>query len=381
VSGESAAGVLRAARGLFDVRSEVPVSVARIGPPAIRVTETRSWRGFVPPSSRFSLQDMEADDVRIRPGARGAAVIPLDATPDARFLNYGFQARLFFDLRPASGSDHSFLEVFLNDRSLGRFAVRDVSTGSKASLRVNAPGHLLRNRNVFKVLWDTESGDMDGEGWLLRSSEFYLPRYYSAELPDLSLLREHFYPFSLKPDLSDTVIVMPDAIDEDIYATLIELSAHLGALLPSDSVSFTLRRNSENAKLTGTGSHFIILDIQRGQPTVQEMASPWDPQKYVLRMTAGTSAALRQLADRFFSEGIFNRLEGDTFYLAQSQPVMRRVAPPQSIEEHFYLTRIEAWLRSNWLALPLILVAVSVLMFIALRLALNQYRMRSNGAV
>ena len=85
--------------------------------------------------------------------------------------------------------------------------------------------------------------------------------------------------------------------------------------------------------------------------------------------------------ETFFSERVFNELKGDTVYPTQAQPVMRQVSPRRRVEEKFYLTRIEAWLRSNWIALPLILGSASVLMFVALRLALNQYRMRSNGAV
>jgi hypothetical protein len=129
-----------------------------------------------------------------------------------------------------------------------------------------------------------------------------------------------------------------------------------------------------------TGSNFIILALERGQSTVQQVVSPWDSQRYVLKFSGGTSSTLRQEVERFFSAEIFDRLEGDTAYVLQSPTVMRRVGKQQWFQERLYLTRIEAWLRSNWFALPLILAVVSVVMFIPLRLALNQYRTRSNGA-
>jgi len=381
VTGKSSAGVLQAARGLFNIRSDSPVAAAKIGFTPKRTADPRDWPGFVPPTARFSLEDLQEQDFRLGPGPRRAAVVRLDTTADARFLEYGLQARLFFDIRQAAGSDHSFLEVSLNGNSLGRFPLRDISSGSKASIRINAPAQLLRTRNILEVLWDEENGDIDGEGWLLRSSEFYLPRYYSSDLPDLSLLREYFYPFSLKPDLSDTVIAVPDTVDPDIYGALMQLAVHIGSIFPGDTASFSVRSNQKSLIPFRNGSHFIFLNVERGQPAAQETVSPWDPRKYVLKITATTSAGLRQFMETFFSEQVFNTLKGDTVYLTQAQPVMRQVSPRRRVEENFYLTRIEAWLRSNWIALPLILGSASVLMFVALRLALNQYRMRSNGAV
>jgi len=384
ITANSAFGVVTAAKGVFDLQSENPTTVARISASAFRSASPREWRGFVPPRAHFTLEDLTADDIDIVPGERGAALVRLDTTPDARFLANGLQARLNFDLARVDGSEKSFFEVILNDTSLGRFPLQDILAGTHASLQVNAPGHLLRSHNVLKVLWNAAEDAIDGEGILLPSSEFYLPRYYEARLPDLSLLRQQFYPFSLNADLADTVIVVPETIDEEIIAAVVHLSFNLGRRIPSDNIAFKVKRSSEFSGLTRFGSHAIVLQLEKTRgagPSVEEVPAPWDPRKFVLKFSAPSSTGLRQLLEKFFSEGVFNRLEGDSLVLSASLPVMRRAAAAKLFTESFYFTRIEAWLRSNWLVLPLILGAVSILMFIALRIALHQYRTRSNGAI
>jgi hypothetical protein len=115
----------------------------------------------------------------MRPGERSAAIIELNTTPDARFLDYGLQARLALDVRQTNGSNKSFFEVSLNDVSLGRFPLSEVLSGTRASIRVHAPGRLLKTRNVMRISWNEEppSGELDGEGTVLDSTEFYLPRF------------------------------------------------------------------------------------------------------------------------------------------------------------------------------------------------------------
>jgi hypothetical protein len=44
--------------------------------------------------------------------------------------------------------------------------------------------------------------------------------------------------------------------------------------------------------------------------------------------------------------------------------------------EYSYSTHLQAWLRENWIALPLILTTISCLLFVGLRLALAQYKNR-----
>jgi hypothetical protein len=387
LSANRPSGVLTAARGLFGLQFEEPAKFARIGSTTAPSPGFREWHGFAPPKAHFSLEELGYDDgIRIRPGARGSVVLPLRTSPDSRFLSYGLQARLTLDLRQTAGSPATLIEVLLNGRSLGEFAVPDISTGSRASLRVNAPASVLQPENVLNIVWRhaEKDGELDGEGRLLESSEFYLPRYYETQLPDLALLRKHFFPFSVTPNLSDTVIVIPDTVDEEVTTALMDLSISLGRFVPSKNLAFQVRRYREHTAAPGASSNYIILEVNRAKgrnPFIEQFPSAMNPRRFVLRFTAASTAALRQTVQRFFSDGVFNRLEGDTVLLSTAQPVMRKTVKQITITEHHYLDRLEAWLRSNWIALPVILGMVSILMFAALRLSLNQYRSRSNGAV
>jgi hypothetical protein len=54
-----------------------------------------------------------------------------------------------------------------------------------------------------------------------------------------------------------------------------------------------------------------------------------------------------------------------------------RVSKLQEIDEGSFLSHLEAWLRVNWLALPIILTSVSGLLFVGLRLVLTHYKKNS----
>ena len=52
--------------------------------------------------------------------------------------------------------------------------------------------------------------------------------------------------------------------------------------------------------------------------------------------------------------------------------------PRRKIQDYSYQALVEAWLRTYWLALPLILITVSGLLFVGVRLALRHYRPTSS---
>ena len=60
--------------------------------------------------------------------------------------------------------------------------------------------------------------------WLLKSSEFDLPHDYQSALPDLGVLQYGLFPFGLRSNFSDTLIVLPDHTGDDLIATLFEFA-------------------------------------------------------------------------------------------------------------------------------------------------------------
>ena len=382
ITGKTSGDTLNTANALFGGQSE---------------TSEREWRGFVPSRNHFALGDLGLGELRIRPGVQGAALIRLNVMPDTQFLGYGMQADLTIDLGQSDVADNSYIEALVNEHSIGRFSVVERLVGSQVSLRLNAPRDVLKNSNDLRIVWwnGEESNGPGGEGWILSSSAFYLPRYYAAALPDLALLQYHLFPFSLKADLSDTVLVIPDTPSRETIAGLFELAANLGRLATSERLAFKVRPSRDLTQAMKSNAHMIVLDVgkaaegktvvsgletARGDksfaryPVIQEVVSPWNSSKYVLRIAANQSGNLQEVVRRFFTDGTLDRLEGDTVYLTPSRPVTFRLAPSQTVGEHFYLTQLEAWLKLNWIALPFILAAVSGLLFLGVRIALNHYK-------
>jgi hypothetical protein len=258
------------------------------------------------------------------------------------------------------------------------------------TLSAPIPASALKSGNVLTVAWNGRSGAAGPFVKLLGSSALFLPREYVVELPDLSLLRFGFYPFSLRADLSDTVVGVPKG--EDAVPALCELAALLGRLLASEQFLF---RVAPVAKAwAGRGQNLILLEsgdspsplplpdvkrLPRGEslrrlPLVQELESPHRDGHYVLRLRAATPALLRVAARSLGEPAVLHRLSGDTVFLAAEGPLSSRFGERRTIAEISYLTRLAAWLREHWLALPLILGVVSSLLWLALRLVLGHYR-------
>jgi len=209
-----------------------------------------------------------------------------------------------------------------------------------------------------------------------------------AKVPDLGLLQSGLFPLGLRSDLSDSVILLPDKGGEEAIPALLDLASRLGRLQPSDRLLFKVRRTSELRADEKTSSNLISLEVgdlprsseARGASAMlQESISPWNSQKYVLKLLATSPSALRSAVRTVFADATLNELRGDTAYLYPDKLAYFTVNPSRKIEEYSYLTHLQVWLRENWIALPVILAAASVLLFVALRLALTQYKNRKGG--
>jgi hypothetical protein len=111
----------------------------------------------------------------------------------------------------------------------------------------------------------------------------------------------------------------------------------------------------------------------RKVPMLQELVSPWNPERFVLRLTAKDADGLLRGVRRLGEPDILTHLVGDTAFLG-SQTVCYLVGRQREFKDVSYATVVEAWLQSHWLALPLIVAAVSGGVYLALRAALRQHR-------
>jgi hypothetical protein len=162
-------------RGLFD---------AALVPPKVR-----EWPGFMPTSSLFKLADLGIDELKIAPQNSNTLSVALNATPDAHFLDYGNRMVLKFRLAPEAYVPDARLLVQLNDVTLFDERLRNNVRGLAVSVPMTVPAGVLKPRNVLRIVWKgtSQSRQPGALAWLLPTSEFYLPRYHEAQLPDLGL--------------------------------------------------------------------------------------------------------------------------------------------------------------------------------------------------
>jgi hypothetical protein len=398
VSGNSPAAVLRAARSVLDPAWSAAGTLARVATDARRTpARVRGWQGFIPPRSFFTLADLGLSDLKITPERGFSLAVPLNATPDTRFLGYGHRMLLKLKLNADLFVGDARLLVQVNDVTLADEPVRELFGRSIASMALTIPPSVLKPRNVLRLTWSgTTYGATQGVvAWLLSTSELYLPRYYETELPELALLQSQLYPFSLRGDLSDVVVVLTGDANEEIFSALILLSVALARLAPDPPLTFRVRRLSDLSPTDRAEFHLLVLNPEdrrdalggllpswkprspaesfRSRPTIREMASPWNRERYVLVISAPSGRQLVQAVGDAFSETTLGQLRGDLAYLGAGHPESFVVGPRHRVLEYSYRTLIEAWLRTYWLALPLILIAVSGILFVGVRLALRHY--------
>jgi hypothetical protein len=399
LTGKEPGAVRKAALGLFDAPrpegSQLLLVPAALAPaPAAR----RDWRGFVPTRSTFRIDEAGDPSPDLAVSADLPARVRMRVPPDARFLPYGHRATLSFEtLPPVSGDTQAVLEVYWNDVLLRLTPMERYARGRTFSLSMPIPAEALRAENLLTVAWNGRSGATGPFLALRGDSSVFLPREYRAELPDLALLRSNFYPLSLRADLSDAVLGLTP--DEETFVALCELAALVGRLAPSQRFLFRLAPLRE--AVASGGRSLILLepadpvgpfplpdtgrlprgDALRRLPFVQELDPSGGDGRYVLRLWAPTPGLLRAAAKNLAEPAILQRISGDVAFLAAEGPLSFRLGERRAVAELSHLTRLQAWLRAHWLALPLILAAVSGLLFVGLRLLLAHYRSRNRHAV
>lgn len=391
VTGREAAAVPKAALGLFGPRRKGSRVLLVPEAPVWRTAARREWRRFIPPANGFFVYEAGDPRPELAVTADLPARVRLEAPPDARFLPYGHRATLVFETLPGLASDpKAELEVYWNDVLLRQVSMEQEARSRTFTLSAPVPASALKPDNVLTVAWNGRSGATGPFVALRGESALFLPRDYVAELPDLALLGSAFYPFSLRADLSETVIGVPRT--EEAVPALCELAVLLGRLLPSEQFRFRVVALVDAA--SSRGRDVILLEagdepgslplpdlkqLPRGEslarlPFVQELLSPRGDGRYLLRLRAPTPALLRVAARSLGEPGVLDRLAGDTVFLAAEGPLGFRLGTRRTLAEISYLTRLQAWLRAHWLALPLVLAAISGLLFMGLRLVLGHYR-------
>jgi len=212
----------------------------------------------------------------------------------------------------------------------------------------------------------------------------------------LSLLQQSFYPFSLRADFSDVLLIVPDRTDVAMLSALLGVMRALARMAPADHLAFHLVKwdNVTHDDLSRydlivlhPGSpHSLPPQLLEGMPppplrggsgrdlrVVRELISPWNRQRYVLVLDAESSAALSNLVEAAFSPERMPVLSGDVALVEPGATRCFALAPRQELREFSYNVALQAWLRGHWATLPLVLISVSGGLFVALRLLLRHW--------
>jgi hypothetical protein len=264
------------------------------------------------------------------------------------------------------------------------------------TLEMPLPVKVLGQHNVMTLAWQGAPGAFTPLTLVPEGTQLYWPREHEVRLPDLALLRSSFYPFSVRADLSDVILVVPDIVTEEIFELVCELAAWLGRTLPTDRIGLRLRQASTLTADERSSSHLILLRTLRGAdpfanavgdprkadkqgslaalPVLQEAVSPWNDEKFVLSFRAASGAALLRAFHTLVQPRVLAQLEGDTAFISPRGVACYTLGAQRVFREVSYFTRAEAFLRTNWLALPFIVALASGLLFLGVRLALEYRR-------
>lgn len=396
LSGNTPRAVTRAAASLEHLGTEEGAVHLAAGPPDESRRQPRHWLGHAPPWNPFTLGEVGDAEAELAVTAETSARVRIRATPDAVYLPYGHALKLSFRALPAVAEDpDGVLEVYWNEQLLKRESVRTLSRGREFSVGLRLPAAALGRDNQLRVAWNGRSGASGPFVVLRPESELYLPRDFVARVPDLALLQSAFYPFSLQADLADTVVVLAPETGAEGRAALCELGAMLGRLLPAERVRFKVAGPADLRSLAAE-SNVILLEtsnsppipelpltdtrsLPRGAvlgrlPVLEARISPWNRDRHVLRLRAASVALLRAAIRSLAVPEFLAQLRGDTAFLAVEGPVSMALHAQRTVADVSHLARLEAWLRDNWLALPAILALGSGLLFMGLRLTLEQRR-------
>jgi len=403
VSGDSGAGVLRAARSVLAPGWTASGNFARVTTePRSGTSRSREWPGFIPPRGLFTLADLGLDDLKLTADRNYSLTVPLDAMPDARFFDYGHRMVLRLRLSPDLVVGDARLLVQMNAVTLADDTVNNTFRRAIGTVSVTIPPHALKPRNLLRITWigPAHGASQGVVAWLLSTSELYLPRYHETELPDLGLLQFQLYPFSLKGDLSDVIVVLSGETGEETFAAVVALSSAFARLAPARPLAFRVRRLADLTESERAEFHLVFLNLEdrrdplsallpswkprlpgeslRGRPVIREMASPWNRERYLLVISAPSGRLLLQAVADAFSEPNIRELRGDVASLAGGRVESFVAGPRRKVQDYSYQALFEAWLRTYWLTLPLILITVSGLLFVGVRLALRHYRPTSS---
>jgi cellulose synthase operon protein B len=157
-------------------------------------------------------------------------------------------AKLFWDVvysyGPGINPEFSSLELRVNNRSIGNIPLTNTMGEDMAHASIPVSAELLQPNNTvvaqFHLMPDKAGYCIDNyvdKAWgkLHDDSTFRVEGKPASRLPDVGLLNPTAYPYSLKDNLEDTVLVLPSNADANTLTTALAVAGRLGRVTNADT--------------------------------------------------------------------------------------------------------------------------------------------------
>lgn len=364
-SGNSHAGVAKAVQFLVQARDRQLGTGQALVVNAIEEVPTpplREWPGYLPPQDKFQLKDLKdlneksLEDITVR----GSEAPPIEynfrALPDDNFQG-GNTLIVHYSYSPQVNPLTSLLEVQLDGRAIVGKRLDSTQGGFRETLKVDLPEGRITPQSKLQVRFQLDSREqrscnraIDQQLWgtVHSDTEVNLARQTIGRLPDLRLLQSA-YPFAAPQDLSQLAIVLPQKVAPADLQVMLQVVERLGRLTKANSVKLNVyrqgyltdeQRQSNHWIAIGTQADFPMPEVlatdgfalkdlsarQSGQSqlitlpdqqgVLQQMVSPWNPERSVLALTAQTEQGLAHLQALFQRDDLFFQLRDDTLLIS-----------------------------------------------------------------
>ncbi len=376
VSGNTPQGVLKAARLL----AQQPSNQLLIGRYAIiheqnpnPIQPFRGWEGYLQQLGETSLEKLGLKTQT----SRGITALPLFYTvrkmPDLWTpSDQQIRMKTIYSYSSQLDPTQSKLEILLNGKPLANVPLDQHAGENQAEFSFDIPATEFFTYNdleykfhLFPEKFDACHFVTDAHLWgtLHNTSSFDVPGQIKAPLPDVGLLNDGGFPFTLYQDLSQIAIIMPKSLKATDLDALLNVTARLGrASKTQTGINLSVSRPDSLNEADKTGRHLIVIGSTKrnsllqefksktklliqnktisaqntpGSPLdtlatlhytpeqgmIEEILSPWNPKKMALLITGETAEALKRTSQLFARDSWFNQIKpGNLMVINQNGP-------------------------------------------------------------
>lgn len=169
---------------------------------------------------------------------------PIRIIPDLSTSKEKLSLNIIYSYSPKLNPELSSMEVIFNGHSLQGVKLDNVNGEKNKSLKINIPHQYVNTYNDLQVVFHLFPDKFgycvdyyDDNTWatVSKDSSVNLPSDAKILAPNLELFNDEFYPYTIKQDLSNTSIIMPDNPTVNDYQALLNVISAIGSLTNSEA--------------------------------------------------------------------------------------------------------------------------------------------------